>query len=375
MSNYQNLFAAFPSVDKETQINKIIKDLKGRSYQELIWPITSDLQLDPINHKEDLDQLASPLKGNRKNNDWEIGSSLLVDPSASVNQLAIGALKNGAQALRFKLQTDLTPPAFLEYLNGIELNYISTILEGAAVYNHPISWIDTLTQKANSNNLQLSLAIDWLESDLDYQDHLLKLSKAYSADFPHLRWISIDTTAQFKGPESVVEELASALFKGKSYLDFMTEAGYSTSQISQRMQVQFHTSTSFFVEICKYRAFQLLWGNLTAAYDHPSAVLPLLEAQANFAPALEDQNSKLIQATTQTAAAIIGGVQRFYAWSDENEDPFYARLGRNLQHILKVESFLDRTIDPGAGSYYIETATEKIAQAAWNLFQQKVAKG
>ena len=59
----------------------------------------------------------------------------------------------------------------------------------------------------------------------------------------------------------------------------------------------------------------------------------------------------------------------------EEATSFTNRMTRNLQHLLKMESYLHRVIDPGAGSYYIEQLTEKLAEKAWTRFQELEKEG
>ena len=83
----------------------------------------------------------------------------------------------------------------------------------------------------------------------------------------------------------------------------------------------------------------------------------------------------MIRAATQAMSAVIGGVDRLYippanAGVPEAPTPFTRRVARNVHHILKMESFLDRVADPGAGSYYIEKLTDTLAESAWSQLQE-----
>ena len=76
-------------------------------------------------------------------------------------------------------------------------------------------------------------------------------------------------------------------------------------------------------------------------------------------------------------AAVIGGAQRLYIYpSDEIKDglgtPFAQRIALNIQHLMQLESYMDRVVDPSAGSYYIENLTNQLAEAVWKKFKQLV---
>jgi methylmalonyl-CoA mutase len=110
------------------------------------------------------------------------------------------------------------------------------------------------------------------------------------------------------------------------------------------------------------------------SYRAENPVMPPIEAQLAPTVQTSDPNYNIIQSTTQAMAAIIGGVDRLTvlpsdAFQGATTD-FSRRIARNVQHILKMESYLDWVADPAAGSYFIEKLTLHLAEAAWNSFQQ-----
>ncbi|MEM9992405.1 MAG: methylmalonyl-CoA mutase family protein, partial [Bacteroidota bacterium] len=71
-------------------------------------------------------------------------------------------------------------------------------------------------------------------------------------------------------------------------------------------------------------------------------------------------------------SAVVGGTDRLTILPADfdKQNTFTTRIARNVQHLLQLESYLDRVGDPAAGSYYLETLTDKLAVAAWQKFQQ-----
>ena len=92
-----------------------------------------------------------------------------------------------------------------------------------------------------------------------------------------------------------------------------------------------------------------------------------------------DTHVNMLRNTTEAMSAAIGGCNSLTVIPfDEpvgESDTFSLRISRNVQLILKEESRFDKVVDPGAGSYYIEKATESIANEAWKLFLEIEAKG
>ena len=131
---------------------------------------------------------------------------------------------------------------------------------------------------------------------------------------------------------------------------------------------------SYFVEIAKIRALKILWANVLKAYGW-EATSPSIEA--HLSPSCQSDNpyQNMIAATTQAMSAVLGGVDRLTILpanaATEKADDFTRRIARNVQHLLKMEAYFDRVIDPAAGSYYIEQLTEQLAKQAWKVIQQK----
>ena len=110
------------------------------------------------------------------------------------------------------------------------------------------------------------------------------------------------------------------------------------------------------------------------AHELKNIEIPAIEAHFSNTDFVTDPNTNMIRATTQAMSVVLGGVNRLTVLpSDAIEgEPtdFSRRIARNVQHLLTMESFMDRVVDPAKGSYYIEKLTEKIAEAAWSEFQR-----
>ena len=77
----------------------------------------------------------------------------------------------------------------------------------------------------------------------------------------------------------------------------------------------------------------------------------------------------MIRTMTIAMSAVIGGVNRLTILpADQKANAFTTRIARNVQHLLKMESYLDRVIDPSSGSYYIEKLTKLLVEKTWEKF-------
>jgi methylmalonyl-CoA mutase len=100
---------------------------------------------------------------------------------------------------------------------------------------------------------------------------------------------------------------------------------------------------------------------------------------SHWTATIYDPHVNLLRATTEAMAAAIGGADAIEvepfdgAYREPGESA--RRLARNTQIILKQEAWLNRVVDPAAGSYYLEVLTDSLAREAWKLLQQVEAAG
>jgi methylmalonyl-CoA mutase len=136
------------------------------------------------------------------------------------------------------------------------------------------------------------------------------------------------------------------------------------------------------MEIARLRAARMLWAKIVEQYKPASEASMQMYIHSNTSAwnkTLFDPYVNLLRSTTEAMSAVIGGTQSlsilpfdtFY----KDPDEFSTRLARNQQIILKEEVYLDKVVDPSAGSYYIENLTQLIAEAAWKVFLQVEEKG
>jgi methylmalonyl-CoA mutase len=165
-----------------------------------------------------------------------------------------------------------------------------------------------------------------------------------------------------------VQELAWALAAGVERLS-ERPAGQSLDDAALSIEFVFAAGSEYFVEIAKFRAARLLWARAVAAFQpvSPAACLMCLSVRtARLNKSIFDPYTNLLRATTEALSAVIGGCDRLQV----EAFGFGAHLADNVHHVLREEAHLGEVADPAGGSYYIETLTDALAQAAWTLFQR-----
>lgn len=375
MSN-TSLFAEFTPSTKAEWLAKIERDLKGRSIEDLNQQLNNKntpLSISPFAHLADLDTLPEPLVGNRSTNTWAIGEDINVtDNYKAANQTILTALMGGADAPCCVFNDNFPSETQLEtLLKDIELDYISVFFKEKTENKSPLAFLKNLKKQAEKNGKNPFLLRGGIFYDPFADGRFDVVSATEMVRFaaencPETSALSVNAEGFFNDSEDVVEELLKTLIAGELYLKKLTGNGLDTSVINNALSFRFQIGINYFVEIAKIRAFKILWGNVLSAYAIEPK-MPLIFARTTAKTFVDDPHTNKIRATTQAMSAVIGGATTLTLQPTEDSD-FGRRIARNVQHLLAMESYLDKVVDPSAGSYYIETLTEKIAAAVWERF-------
>ncbi|MBI5914018.1 MAG: hypothetical protein HY842_01460, partial [Bacteroidetes bacterium] len=282
------------------------------------------------------------------------------------------ALGFGVEAPRFVLQENPGPEQVASLLHGIDLSLVSVHFLLKNNEAAPEKLLLNFYQHAKSQGhdpAQLRGSVNWEANDgVD----VVELLRFVHENLPGFAVLPVNGTAFFPGDGNVVEELANTVRQGNDWLSTLTEAGFSAADIHRHLQFSVAVGKNYFIEIAKLRALRLLWANVQKAWGLEHG-MPTIEAHFPLNQQAESPNDNLVQATTQAMSAVIGGADRLTVLpSDVTEanpqaTDFSRRMARNVQHILKMESYFDRVADPAAGSYFMENLTVKLAEAAWEL--------
>jgi methylmalonyl-CoA mutase len=384
MSPANPLFSEFTPSTKAEWLAKIERDLKSRSPEELNWVLpnsangqSAPLSISPFAHATDLPILQEPIVGNRTANQWAIGENIAVHTKEekAANSLALAALMGGANAPCFVFDKTFPSENQLDVLlDGVELDYISTFFKETTENRSPLAFLKTLKNKTEKDGKNPFLLRGGIFYDPFSDGRFDVVAATETARFaaenlPNFSVLSVNGERFFDGSTQVVDELFQIVTAGELYLKKLTENGLEANTVAAALSFRFQIGVSYFVEIAKIRAFKLLWGNILAAYGvEPTE--PLIFASTTAQTFVEDPHTNKIRSTTQAMSAVIGGAVMLTLQPTEDSD-FGRRIARNVQHLLGMESYLDKVVDPSAGSYYIETLTNKLAEAVWERFIQR----
>jgi methylmalonyl-CoA mutase len=178
-------------------------------------------------------------------------------------------------------------------------------------------------------------------------------------------------------------ELAFTLADGLEYIRAAIAHGLDVDAFAPRLSFFFAVGSDFFTEVAKLRAARLLWAKLVqerfAPRDPASLRLRMHCQTSGVSLTAQQPHNNIVRTTLQALAAVLGGTQSLHtnAFDEALALPsdFAARIARNTQLILQHEAGIDQTVDPLGGSYFVETATQELADAAARIIAEVEARG
>ena len=201
-------------------------------------------------------------------------------------------------------------------------------------------------------------------------------------NMPKFNSISISGYHMQEAGATQLQELAFTLADGMEYVRAALAKGMDVDAFAGRLSFFFCIGMNFFMEVAKLRAARLLWARIMKDFGakKTSSLMLRTHCQTSGVSLTEkDAYNNIIRTTVEAMAAAFGGTQSLHtnAFDEAVALPtdFSARLARNTQLILQEETGITHVIDPLGGSYYVESLTKSLADAAWELIQEVEALG
>ncbi len=172
-------------------------------------------------------------------------------------------------------------------------------------------------------------------------------------------------------------ELAYTLADGLEYIRKGLEAGMYIDSFAPRLSFFWAIGMNHFMEIAKMRAARMLWAKLVKQFNpkNPKSLSLRTHSQTSgWSLTEQDPFNNVARTSIEAAAAAFGGTQSLHTNALDEAialpTDFSARIARNTQLHLQQETSITRTVDPWAGSYYVESLTNAIAEKAWKLIEE-----
>jgi len=199
-----------------------------------------------------------------------------------------------------------------------------------------------------------------------------------SKEVPKWNTISISGYHIREAGSTAVQELAFTLANGKAYLQAAIDKGLDINVFAKRLSFFFNCHNNFFEEIAKFRAARRMWANITkqlGATDAGAQKLRFHTQTGGSTLTAQQPMNNIIRVTTQALAAVLGGTQSLHTngYDEAISLPTEAaaKIALRTQQIIAFESGATDTVDPLAGSYFIESLTDELEKAAY-LYIDKI---
>ncbi|MDR2680072.1 MAG: methylmalonyl-CoA mutase small subunit [Tannerella sp.] len=407
------LFPEFPPVSAQQWTDKITADLKGAPFgKKMIWKTGEGFDVNPFYCAEDIEGMATTtslpgefpyVRGTKISNSWLIRQDLNVTDCREANGKARKlTAESGVTSLGFHLKGDAVNAANIALLlDGIcpektELNFKTcnrkTVeLIGILAGLFKTKGADVAKCRGSvAYNPYKRLLVNGVASGDEWVNETVAVVKA-GETLPGYRVLAVDACLLNDAGSYVAQELGYALSWGNDLIAKLSEAGLPVEVIAKKIKFNFGISSNYFMEIAKFRAARWLWAEIVKAW-HPVCDAPdcsgddcdkdefcacacKMKVHARTSAwnlTVFDAYVNLLRTQTEVMSAALAGVDSIavspYDEIFKTSDDFSERIARNQQLLLKEECHFDKVADPAAGSYYIESLTRLLADAAWQLF-------
>ncbi|MBR1991646.1 MAG: methylmalonyl-CoA mutase small subunit [Bacteroidales bacterium] len=400
----EKLFSEFDPIPTEKWEEVIQRDLKGADYErKLVWRTDEGFKVRPYYRAEDLKDIdylnALPdefpfTRGTKAdNNAWEIVQNVKEKNAKKANEIALASINGGATTIAFNCKEIQNESDLATLLSGIDLTKVGVQFLHSKDYmtliENFIKYLDN--NKIDKSQVKGSTGFDAIayclregkfyfsqDADMRKAVDLVKMTE----NMPKFKAVNVQGILMHNGGATIVQELGYVLGIANEYLAFATANGLTIDQIAGKMELTLSISSNYFMEIAKLRAIRLLWATMVSQYQPKnveSCKIRINSVASCWNKTIFDPYVNMLRTTTEGMSASLGGADSItlqpFDVAFKGDDDFSRRISRNVQIILKEESYFDKTVDPAAGSYYIENLTDSIAEHAWKLFQSVEAEG
>jgi methylmalonyl-CoA mutase len=194
---------------------------------------------------------------------------------------------------------------------------------------------------------------------------------------PRFNSISISGYHMQEAGATAEQELAFTIADGLEYVRTAIARGLDIDRFAGRLSFFFAIGMNFFMEVAKLRAARILWHRVISQFepgDPRSAMLRTHCQTSGVSLTEQDPYNNVVRTAVEAMAAVLGGTQSLHTNSFDEAlglpTDFSARIARNTQLILAEETGIPHVVDPLAGSYYVESLTNTLAEKAWALVEE-----
>lgn len=215
----------------------------------------------------------------------------------------------------------------------------------------------------------------------DIFDNLANLITKFGNEYPNFGIITIQGSLFHNAAASATQELAYSFTYAIEIINQLLERGLTINQILPQFRFAFGVSSNFFTEIAKLKAARILWSKITEAYG---ANEELQKTKIHCSTSIRNKTQRdpwvnILRNTIECLASILSNADSIeignFDFAYGSPSNFSRRISRNIQLVLLHEAHLTDTIDPVAGSYYLDSLTNEIINKTWDILQNIESSG
>jgi len=203
-----------------------------------------------------------------------------------------------------------------------------------------------------------------------------------STDMPKYNSISISGYHMQEAGATLAQELAFTLADGREYVRAALAKGLDVDAFAGRLSFFFCIGMNVFMEAAKLRAARQLWARIMTDFGAKTERSKMLRTHCQTSGVSlteQDPYNNVVRTAFEAMAAVLGGTQSLHTNSFDEAialpTEFSARIARNTQLILQNETGVTDVVDQLAGSYYVESLTQSLADKAWEMMEEIEAAG
>ncbi len=199
------------------------------------------------------------------------------------------------------------------------------------------------------------------------------------------RWNTISISGYHirEAGATAAQELAFTLADGLEYVRWGIKRGLEVDEFAPRLSFFFNSHNDFFEEICKFRAARRIWARemreTFKARDPRSWLLRFHTQTAGCSLTAQQPENNIVRTAWQAMAAVLGGTQSLHTNSMDEAlalpSEYAVKVALRTQQLIAHESGVVNTVDPLAGSYFVEAQTNRLEREVYDYFRQIEALG
>lgn len=314
---------------------------------------------------------------------WDVRQRHTGDDAEALRDAVLADLENGVTSLWLPLGEGGLPVAGLaRALEGVYLDLAPVALDaGAETAEAADAWLRIAEERGvAADALRGTFGAD----PLGYEARTgtagdtaaaVALARRAAEGYPGIRALTVDALPFHEAGGSAAQELGASLATGLAYVRELTGAGLTLAEAFGQIEFRYAAVADQFLTIAKLRAARRVWARVAEVCGVPEAGAQRQHAVTS--PVMMTRRDPWVNMLRTTVAALgagVGGADAVTVLPFDQElgvpDAFARRIARNTSTILIEESHLARVTDPAGGSYYVESLTDQVAEAAWAFFQE-----